>query len=273
MTSTTTDIDTKTITTTPILEFSKYTTPTTVSSSATVQECEQSMNNTMTTASNINNHTQTTVTQHIKSNLTQSTDSNNLQPSPSILSTLSTFSSSSSETSSSSSSSSSTSPASNTDSTDSSSSPGSSVYTNEVLHQNNPDLTLTAQCPIAVFSDNDITLTKNTVNEVFGTVAASVAKDSVVDTSNENTITPSTLHQKEQQQQQQQHQQRVRKVSWISNPTAVDKLLTLFHNPTNLFQRSSSPESRAVSNPTTTVASNLSQCKFNHFIFCSLIIF
>ena len=273
MTSTTTDIDTKTITTTPIMEFNKYPTPTTVSSSTTIQECGQSTNNAMTTTSDINNHTQTTATQHTKSNLTQSSDSNNLQPSPSILSTLSTFSSSSSETSSSSSSSSSTSPASNTDSTDSSSSPGSSVYTNEVLHQNNPDLTLTAQCPIAVFSDNDITLTKNTVNEVFGTAAATVAKDSVVDTSNENTITPSTLHQKEQQQQQQQqHQQRVRKVSWISNPTAVDKLLTLFHNPTNLFQRSSSPESRTVSNPTTTVASNLSQCKFNHFIFCSLII-
>ncbi|XP_075151623.1 uncharacterized protein LOC142225680 isoform X2 [Haematobia irritans] len=163
-----------------------------------------------------------------------------IQPSPSILSTLSTLSSSSStsETSSSSSvmssssSSSSTSPASNIDSSDSSS---SSVQSKHSLcpHIDPHDLTVSGQCPIAVFGDNDITLTKNTVNEAFVSAAVAVARDNIDGSapSDENVAPPAT------------HQQRVRKVSRIANPTAVDKLLTLFHNP---FQRSSSPEPRSI---------------------------
>lgn len=269
--STTTDTDTETITTKPILKFNENITSTIVpskSSSIVIQECFQSPNTTMTTTSRVSCQNQPTLTQCTKLKLIQPADCINLQPSPSIISTLSTLSSSS-ESSSSSSSSSSTSPASNTSSTDTSSSPESAGYRNEALNQYHSDMTLTAECPIAVFSDNDITLTKNTVNEVFGTTAASVAKESARDTSDVNTSTSLTLHQPEQQQQQ-QNQQRVSKVSWISNPAVksnpVDKLLTLFQNPATIFQRSSSPESKNLANLTTMAATNFSQCKLNYFI-------
>ncbi|XP_065358025.1 serine-rich adhesin for platelets [Calliphora vicina] len=246
---------TDTITTTPILKLYQDTSAASTNAATittTSQECEQSTNNTVTNDNNITNQTQTTTLSTTPVSLPIS--SNKLQPSPSILSTLS----SSSDSSSSSSSSSSTSPASNTDSSDSSSSPASSVHSNEALStQQQHELTGSGQCPIAVFSDNDITLTKNTVNDVFGPVAVAAAAaaakenfDNIVETSNENIVLPAA----QQQDQQQQQQQRVRKVSWISNPTAVDKLLTLFHNPSTIFQRSSSPESKPVATSTTTMA-------------------
>ncbi|KAI8119367.1 Protein phosphatase 1 regulatory subunit 37 [Lucilia cuprina] len=265
------------ITTTPILKLHQN--PSTMKTPAgteilsgtktttTIQQCEQSTNNTITNDSNITNQTHTSMTTPAPLSTTPVTvpiSSNNLQPSPSLLSTLS--SSSDSSTSSSSSSSSSTSPASNTDSSDSSPSPVSSVHSNEALSkQQQHDLTGSGQCPIAVFSDNDITLTKNTVNEVFGPVAAAAAAaaareniGNIVETSNENIMHPAA-----QQQEPQQQQQRVRKVSWISNPTAVDKLLTLFHNPTTIFQRSSSPESKPpVASSTTTTAATTIASKF-----------
>uniref|UniRef100_A0A1I8NDN1 Leucine Rich repeat protein n=1 Tax=Musca domestica TaxID=7370 RepID=A0A1I8NDN1_MUSDO len=160
-----------------------------------------------------------------------------IQQSPSNLSTLSTLSSSSSSstsdsssssaTSSSTSSSSSTSPASNVDSSDSS----SSVQSTE--HADTQDLTISGQCPIAVFGDNDITLTKNTVNEALVTAAVADARDSTNSATAADDVVASPAAP----------QQRNRKASWIANPTAVDKLLTLFHNP---FQRSSSPESKGV---------------------------
>ncbi|KAM7353513.1 uncharacterized protein ACRADG_005545 isoform 1-T5 [Cochliomyia hominivorax] len=237
------------------------------------QQCEQSTNEIKANESDIINQIlMTTVSSPASSSTTPVTvllSSNNLQPSPSILSTLSSSSSdsssSSSSSTSSSSSSSSTSPASNTDSSDSSSSPASSVQSNETLSQQQQNnLTGSGQCPIAVFSDNDndITLTKNTVNEVFGTVAAAAAvaavKENIVNIV-ETTQPVVKQHQhlsqvQPQQEQQQQQQQRVRKVSWISNPTAVDKLLTLFHNPTTIFQRSSSPETKPVATSTTTMS-------------------
>ncbi|XP_073824621.1 uncharacterized protein isoform X2 [Musca autumnalis] len=121
-----------------------------------------------------------------------------IEHSPSVLSTLSTLSSSSSTsdsssssaTSSSSSSSSSTSPASNIDSSDSS----SSVHSTEHLrpHADPQDLTISGQCPIAVFGDNDITLTKNTVNEALVTAAVAVARDT---TGEDITSAPPTAHQ------------------------------------------------------------------------------
>ncbi|XP_037828832.1 serine-rich adhesin for platelets isoform X2 [Lucilia sericata] len=210
-----------TINTTPILKLHRDTsamkTPAEAEISSgtrtttTIQQCEQSTNNTITNDNNITNQTQTSTTTPAPLSTTPVTvpiSSNNLQPSPSLLSTLS--SSSDSSTSSSSSSSSSTSPASNTDSSDSSISPVSSVHSNEALSkQQQHDLTGSGQCPIAVFSDNDITLTKNTVNEVFGPVAAAAAAaaareniGNIVETSNENIMQPAAQQQEPQQQQQ-----------------------------------------------------------------------
>uniref|UniRef100_A0A1A9URL9 Uncharacterized protein n=1 Tax=Glossina austeni TaxID=7395 RepID=A0A1A9URL9_GLOAU len=195
---------------------------------------EQSTNTTITISSNVDTHAET----------------NNIIPSPSTLSSISALSSSSSlsASSSSSTSSSSTSPASNVDSSD-----VSSVASIEAASQQ--ELVASGQCPLAVFSDNDITLTKNTVNEALVNAAAasmiatkessSLLDNTDAATTSEDNVTP-------------QSTQRVRKVSWISNPTAVDKLLTLFHNPTTIFQRSTSPESKCApntqSNPSTTNA-------------------
>uniref|UniRef100_A0A1A9WM43 Uncharacterized protein n=1 Tax=Glossina brevipalpis TaxID=37001 RepID=A0A1A9WM43_9MUSC len=182
--------------------------------------------------------TNTTIT--ISSNVDAQAETNNIIPSPSTLSSISALSSSSSlsASSSSSTSSSSTSPASNADSSD-----VSSVASIEVASQQ--ESVASGQCPLAVFSDNDITLTKNTVNEALANAAAAsmiATKEtsSLIDhtdaaTTFEDNVTP-------------QSTQRVRKVSWISNPTAVDKLLTLFHNPTTIFQRSTSPESKSAPN-------------------------
>uniref|UniRef100_A0A1I8PU86 Uncharacterized protein n=1 Tax=Stomoxys calcitrans TaxID=35570 RepID=A0A1I8PU86_STOCA len=214
------------------------------------QQSEQSTNDTAPTTKN-----ETTTTQ--EHTISATTSNSALQPSPSILSTLSTFSSSSSasDTSSSSSilssssSSSSTSPASNIDSSDSSSSTSTHSKDSLCSHVDTHDLTVSGQCPIAVFGDNDITLTKNTANEAFVSAAVAVARENVNSAvpTDENSVPPVT------------HQQRVRKVSWIANPTAVDKLLTLFHNP---FQRSSSPESKGftgISVTTTAPPSHFSQ--------------
>lgn len=255
----------------------------------TQKQREQSTNNTTTTITTIINDNQNTHPTTATTTISTSCCSNLLQSSPSNLSALSTLSSSPSESSSSSSSS--TSPASNNDTTDSStsSSPASStsssssVHSNEALSHQQLDSTVSTsygQCPIAVFGDNDITLTKNTVNEVFAAQAAAAAAARTADivgnideesstsdgenqfilNSDDNVAQPTT--------QQQQQQQRVRKVSWIANPTAVDKLLTLFHNPTTIFQRSSSPESKT-SVLSTTTGSQLSQCKY-YIIFVSL---
>ncbi|XP_054743883.1 serine-rich adhesin for platelets isoform X1 [Anastrepha obliqua] len=71
------------------------------------------------------------------------------------------------------------------------------------------------RCPLAVFNDNDndITLTKNSAHELATPPSSAMASE--------------------------ESQQRQRKVSWIANPGAVDKLRSLF------FQRSSSPENKA----------------------------
>lgn len=120
-----------------------------------------------------------------------------------------------------------------------------------------------SNCPITSINDNDITLTNNTVCEALSNaVAAAVSSSSGSSTSSSSTSDASLFGEKFQptlptditdtlcsenstnsQLQQQQQQQRTRKVSWISNPAAVDKLLTLFHKPTNLFQR---PEPKSV---------------------------
>lgn len=223
-------------------------------------QIEQSTNITTSTPTTNDNITNQQL-QH--ENVKASYSNPSIQPSPSILSTLSTFSSSSSNsdnssssTTSSSSSSSSTSPASNIDSSDSSSSTTSSVPSNEALRIDPQDLTVSGQCPIAVFGDNDITLTKNTVNDALVTAAVAVARENLNNApTDENAAPPVT------------HQHRVRKVSWIANPTAVDKLLTLFHNP---FQRSSSPESKGLTGvAATTIApsSQFGQCKLNYIMY------
>ncbi|XP_060666418.1 mucin-2 isoform X1 [Drosophila nasuta] len=85
-------------------------------------------------------------------------------------------------------------------------------------------------CPIAVFGDNDITLTKDSA-ESFALSAAASSQDVTTTTTTAAAPAPPA--------------QRARKSSWIANPTTVDKLLTLF-NPSSMFQRSSSPESKAV---------------------------
>ncbi|EDV98915.1 GH13582 [Drosophila grimshawi] len=87
-------------------------------------------------------------------------------------------------------------------------------------------------CPIAVFGDNDITLTKES--------AASVALSAVATNNNATNTAPTVVVQS----QPQPPTTRARKASWIANPTTVDKLLTLF-NPSTMFQRSSSPESKS----------------------------
>ncbi|XP_017464973.1 PREDICTED: serine-rich adhesin for platelets isoform X2 [Rhagoletis zephyria] len=100
------------------------------------------------------------------------------------------------------------------------------------------------RCPLAVFNDNDndITLTKSSTTELSTPPTSAVATE--------------------------ESQQRQRKVSWMANPGAVDKLRSLF------FQRSSSPENKTqvptavtvaaigpptqavVTNPTATIPSN-----------------
>uniref|UniRef100_A0A034V9K0 Protein phosphatase 1 regulatory subunit 37 n=1 Tax=Bactrocera dorsalis TaxID=27457 RepID=A0A034V9K0_BACDO len=72
----------------------------------------------------------------------------------------------------------------------------------------------TTRCPLAVFNDNDndITLTKNSTTDLSSSSASPLTTE--------------------------ESQQRQRKVSWMANPGAVDKLRSLF------FQRSSSPENK-----------------------------
>ncbi|KAH8263211.1 hypothetical protein KR044_005951 [Drosophila immigrans] len=98
-------------------------------------------------------------------------------------------------------------------------------------------------CPIAVFGDNDITLTKDSAAGVALSAAAS-SQDVTSTTTTTATATAAAAPA----------QPRARKSSWIANPTTVDKLLTLF-NPSSMFQRSSSPETKTnAAVPASTVA-------------------
>ncbi|KAH8409880.1 hypothetical protein KR009_000299 [Drosophila setifemur] len=85
-------------------------------------------------------------------------------------------------------------------------------------------------CPLAVFGDNDITLTKESAAVVAGHL------NPLLDPEPEPAPPAEPVSN--------QPQNRARKTSWIANPSAVDKLLTLFNTGT-IFQRSSSPESKA----------------------------
>ncbi|TDG45951.1 hypothetical protein AWZ03_007671 [Drosophila navojoa] len=113
-------------------------------------------------------------------------------------------------------------------------------------------------CPIAVFGDNDITLTKDSAAGAALSAAASVGSE----LESTGTATATGQQQQQQQQQQQPPQQppatRARKSSWIANPTTVDKLLTLF-NPSTMFQRSSSPESKPAAAPASAPLTNNAQ--------------
>ncbi|XP_070065327.1 pneumococcal serine-rich repeat protein isoform X3 [Drosophila virilis] len=143
----------------------------------------------------------------------------------------------------------STSPVSVSSATSSTSSGASNVTTDNTDNPGSPKepatIVVAKSCPIAVFGDNDITLTKDSAAGAVLSAAASISTDAGNPPA-ESTPT-ATGQQQQQQQQQQQLQQpatRARKSSWIANPTTVDKLLTLF-NPSAIFQRSSSPESKA----------------------------
>lgn len=97
-------------------------------------------------------------------------------------------------------------------------------------------------CPIAVFGDNDITLTKDSIVGVALSAVAGHSQDAAAAAATITTTTTSTTSQPTAA--------RARKASWIANPTTVDKLLTLF-NPSSMFQRSSSPESKTNPAPLT----------------------
>ncbi|XP_023032542.1 serine-rich adhesin for platelets isoform X2 [Drosophila willistoni] len=132
-----------------------------------------------------------------------------------------------------SSSSSSTSPITSSDITDSSS---ASSFTSS----SSPSYTASKPCPLAVFGDNDITLTK----ESAAVVALSINPELVAAQPPPPPPASVTLEQQPA---------RARKTSWIANPSAVDKLLTLFNTGT-IFQRSSSPESKVNSQAQTAAA-------------------
>ncbi|XP_033236699.1 serine-rich adhesin for platelets isoform X2 [Drosophila pseudoobscura] len=94
-------------------------------------------------------------------------------------------------------------------------------------------------CPLAVFGDNDITLTK----ESAAVVALSAAVPAPVPEADPETV-ETEPEPEPAPVSSPQPTARSRKTSWIANPSAVDKLLTLF-NPGTIFQRSSSPEQKA----------------------------
>ncbi|XP_016987491.1 uncharacterized protein LOC108050348 isoform X2 [Drosophila rhopaloa] len=92
-------------------------------------------------------------------------------------------------------------------------------------------------CPLAVFGDNDITLTKESAGVVALSAAAAAGHmNTVLESEPEPMPPPETVSNAPQA--------RARKTSWIANPSAVDKLLTLFNTGT-IFHRSSSPEPKA----------------------------
>ncbi|XP_034128470.1 serine-rich adhesin for platelets isoform X2 [Drosophila guanche] len=161
---------------------------------------------------------------HFSHNSPPSSNSCSTSPGSSISSGSSTSSSSSTNACASRSSSSSTS----TDITDSISSGPSSGCSE----------TVPRTCPLAMFGDNDITLTKESAAVVALSVPSAVdpVPVPVPEADPETTTEPEpTLVSNPQPAA------RCRKTSWIANPSAVDKLLTLF-NPGTIFQRSSSPE-------------------------------
>ncbi|XP_030556581.1 mucin-5AC isoform X1 [Drosophila novamexicana] len=127
----------------------------------------------------------------------------------------------------------------------SSTSSASNVTTDNTDNSGSPEepatIVVAKSCPIAVFGDNDITLTKDSAAGAALSAAASISTDAGNPPAES---TPTATGQQQQQQQLQQPATRARKSSWIANPTTVDKLLTLF-NPSAIFQRSSSPESKA----------------------------
>jgi len=87
-------------------------------------------------------------------------------------------------------------------------------------------------CPLAVFGDNDITLTKESAGVVALSAAAAAAGNlNPVMESESEVVSPS-------EPVSNAPQTRTRKTSWIANPSAVDKLLTLFNTGT-IFHRSS----------------------------------
>ncbi|XP_070075766.1 uncharacterized protein [Drosophila takahashii] len=111
-------------------------------------------------------------------------------------------------------------------------------------------------CPLAVFGDNDITLTKESAGVVALSAAAAAASSMNPVLESEQELVPPA------EPVSSVPQNRARKTSWIANPSAVDKLLTLFNTGT-IFNRSSSPEPKAsqissvpVSNPITNSAQN-----------------
>ncbi|KAH8350712.1 hypothetical protein KR084_004730 [Drosophila pseudotakahashii] len=110
-------------------------------------------------------------------------------------------------------------------------------------------------CPLAVFGDNDITLTKESAGVVALSAAAAASSMNPVLESEQELVPPA-------EPVSNVPQNRARKTSWIANPSAVDKLLTLFNTGT-IFHRSSSPEPKAsqissvpVNNATTNSAQN-----------------
>ncbi|KAH8260805.1 hypothetical protein KR038_000678 [Drosophila bunnanda] len=145
-------------------------------------------------------------------------------------------------------------------STSSGSGSGSSTSTsNEVTDSVDPntDAQPPRTCPLAVFGDNDITLTK----ESAGVVALSAAAAAAAAASQMNPVLESEPEAMPPAEPVSNNapQARARKTSWIANPSTVDKLLTIF-NPGTIFQRSSSPESKvsqvtAITTATTTTTS------------------
>ncbi|XP_037712269.1 flocculation protein FLO11 isoform X1 [Drosophila subpulchrella] len=93
-------------------------------------------------------------------------------------------------------------------------------------------------CPLAVFGDNDITLTKESAGVVALSAAAAAAGNLNPVMESESEVVPPA------EPASNAPQTRTRKTSWIANPSAVDKLLTLFNTGT-IFHRSSSPEPKA----------------------------
>lgn len=116
-------------------------------------------------------------------------------------------------------------------------------------------------CPLAVFGDNDITLTK----ESAGVVALSAAAAAAVSHMNPLLESETEPMPPAEPVSNNAQQTRARKTSWIANPSAVDKLLTLFNTGT-IFQRSSSPESKATASiPSTATTTSAPSWLLFHF--------
>ncbi|KRJ97467.1 uncharacterized protein LOC6527061 isoform X3 [Drosophila yakuba] len=77
-------------------------------------------------------------------------------------------------------------------------------------------------CPLAVFGDNDITLTKESAGVVALSAAAAASNTNPVSKSEIEPLPPA-------EPVSNAPQTRARKTSWIANPSAVDKLLTIFN--------------------------------------------